>query len=100
MAKALMASHAVSLFTFQSRSTGSSTRPGASFRPPPGLRCAPRMPVTTERPEEAGTETDKKMHDSCSADDDPSGIGTYVIAGAFLGYTALWTAVFTVPMMI
>src|SRR5438067_2507331 len=35
-----------------------------------------------------------------SADDDPSGIGTYAIAGASLGYTTLWTALFTIPMMI
>jgi NRAMP (natural resistance-associated macrophage protein)-like metal ion transporter len=35
-----------------------------------------------------------------SADDDPSGIGTYAIAGASLGYATLWTAVFTIPMMI
>jgi|SRR5579864_5049706 len=35
-----------------------------------------------------------------SAVDDPSGIGTYAIAGALLGYTTLWTAVFTIPMMI
>jgi Mn2+/Fe2+ NRAMP family transporter len=35
-----------------------------------------------------------------SADDDPSGIGTYAIAGASLGYATLWTALITVPMMI
>ena len=35
-----------------------------------------------------------------SADDDPSGIGTYAIAGASLGYLTLWTAIFTIPMMI
>jgi NRAMP (natural resistance-associated macrophage protein)-like metal ion transporter len=35
-----------------------------------------------------------------SADDDPSGIGTYAIAGATLGYATLWTALFTIPMMI
>jgi NRAMP (natural resistance-associated macrophage protein)-like metal ion transporter len=35
-----------------------------------------------------------------SADDDPSGIGTYAIAGASLGYATLWTAIFSIPMMI
>ncbi len=35
-----------------------------------------------------------------AADDDPSGIGTYSQAGAFLGYQALWTTVFTLPFMI
>jgi Mn2+/Fe2+ NRAMP family transporter len=35
-----------------------------------------------------------------SADDDLSGIGTYAIACAAVGYATLWTAVFTIPMMI
>ncbi|MBI2865320.1 MAG: Nramp family divalent metal transporter [Chloroflexi bacterium] len=34
-----------------------------------------------------------------ASDDDPSGIGTYAIAGASLGYTTLWTALVTTPMM-
>jgi hypothetical protein len=34
-----------------------------------------------------------------AADDDPSGIGTYSIAGAQFGYTALWTAWFLFPLM-
>src|SRR5205807_2575971 len=34
------------------------------------------------------------------SDDDPSAIGTYVMAGASLGYAALWTALFIFPMMI
>jgi len=34
-----------------------------------------------------------------ASDDDPSGIGTYLIAGASLGYTTLWTALMTFPMM-
>jgi NRAMP (natural resistance-associated macrophage protein)-like metal ion transporter len=35
-----------------------------------------------------------------AADDDPSGIATYAIAGASLGYGLLWVALLTVPMMI
>lgn len=35
-----------------------------------------------------------------ASDDDPSGIGTYSQAGAALGYTTLWTAVVTLPLMI
>ena len=35
-----------------------------------------------------------------AADDDPSGIATYSIAGATLGYGLLWVALITVPMMI
>jgi NRAMP (natural resistance-associated macrophage protein)-like metal ion transporter len=35
-----------------------------------------------------------------AADDDPSGIGTYATAGASLGFSILWTALFTLPMMI
>ena len=34
-----------------------------------------------------------------AADDDPSGISTYSVAGATFGYTGLWTALFTFPLM-
>jgi NRAMP (natural resistance-associated macrophage protein)-like metal ion transporter len=34
-----------------------------------------------------------------ASDDDPSGIGTYAVAGASLGYSMLWTALFTFPLM-
>ena len=34
-----------------------------------------------------------------ASDDDPSGIGTYAMAGASLGYSTLWTALFTFPLM-
>jgi NRAMP (natural resistance-associated macrophage protein)-like metal ion transporter len=34
-----------------------------------------------------------------AADDDPSGIGTYAIAGASLGLATLWTALLTFPFM-
>ena len=34
-----------------------------------------------------------------AADDDPSGIGTYSIAGAQFGYSCLWIAWFTFPLM-
>ena len=34
-----------------------------------------------------------------AADDDPSGIGTYSQAGATLGYSTLWTAILTLPLM-
>lgn len=34
-----------------------------------------------------------------AADDDPSGIGTYSVTGAALGYGPLWTALFSFPMM-
>ncbi len=34
-----------------------------------------------------------------ASDDDPSGIGTYSIAGATLGFSTLWTALITFPMM-
>src|SRR5437870_2227807 len=35
-----------------------------------------------------------------ASDDDPSGIATYAVAGASLGYATLWTAVLTLPLMI
>src|SRR2546428_4320380 len=34
-----------------------------------------------------------------AADDDPSGIGTYAVAGASLGLQTLWTALLTFPLM-
>src|SRR6266851_3123080 len=34
-----------------------------------------------------------------ASDDDPSGIGTYAVAGASLGFTTLWTALFTLPLL-
>jgi NRAMP (natural resistance-associated macrophage protein)-like metal ion transporter len=34
-----------------------------------------------------------------AADDDPSGISTYSVAGAALGYSVLWTALFSFPLM-
>src|SRR5262252_434087 len=34
-----------------------------------------------------------------ASDDDPSGIGTYAVAGASLGFTTLWSALFTLPLM-
>src|SRR5438552_14403113 len=34
-----------------------------------------------------------------ASDDDPSGIGTYAIAGASLGLATLWTALLTFPFM-
>src|SRR5436309_1782105 len=35
-----------------------------------------------------------------AADDDPSGISTYCVAGASFGYAPLWTAVFSFPLMV
>jgi NRAMP (natural resistance-associated macrophage protein)-like metal ion transporter len=34
-----------------------------------------------------------------ASDDDPSGIGTYAVAGASLGYATLWLALITYPLM-
>lgn len=36
---------------------------------------------------------------SGASDDDPSGVATYAVAGASLGLSTLWTALFTIPMM-
>src|SRR3954471_1481353 len=35
-----------------------------------------------------------------AADDDPSGIATYSQVGAAFGYSILWTALFTFPLMV
>ena len=34
-----------------------------------------------------------------ASDDDPSGIGTYAVAGASFGFATLWMALFTFPLM-
>src|SRR5437016_565093 len=34
-----------------------------------------------------------------ASDDDPSGIGTYAVAGAKFGFATLWMALITFPMM-
>jgi Mn2+/Fe2+ NRAMP family transporter len=34
-----------------------------------------------------------------ASDDDPSGIGTYSVAGASFGFATLWMALFTFPLM-
>jgi len=34
-----------------------------------------------------------------AADDDPSGISTYSVAGAVFGYSFLWTALVSFPLM-
>jgi Mn2+/Fe2+ NRAMP family transporter len=34
-----------------------------------------------------------------AADDDPSGISTYSVAGAAFGYASLWTVLFSLPLM-
>ncbi len=35
-----------------------------------------------------------------AADDDPSGISTYSVTGAAFGFTSLWTALFSYPLMV
>ncbi|MFL6648691.1 MAG: divalent metal cation transporter, partial [Sulfurifustaceae bacterium] len=35
-----------------------------------------------------------------AADDDPSGIATYSQGGALVGFGALWTLLFTYPLMV
>jgi len=34
-----------------------------------------------------------------ASDDDPSGVGTYAVSGALLGFAMLWTTLITIPMM-
>src|SRR6478672_10996635 len=34
-----------------------------------------------------------------ASDDDPSGIGTYAVAGASFGFATLWVALVTFPLM-
>jgi Mn2+/Fe2+ NRAMP family transporter len=34
-----------------------------------------------------------------ASNDDPSSVGTYAVAGATLGFTTLWTSVFSFPLL-
>ena len=56
------------------------------------------MPRSRFSPREFFRELGPGLITGC-ADDDPSGIATYSIAGASLGYAPLWTAIVSFPLM-
>lgn len=66
-------------------------------------------PVPAARPADAATRLPRRLPAGIrvlgpglitgAADDDPSGISTYSMAGAAFGYALLWTALFTLPLM-
>src|SRR2546423_14379707 len=63
-------------------------------------------PVGVSRPPEEKEGPLRRFYDllgpgliTGASDDDPSGIGTYAVAGASLGFATLWTALFTLPLM-
>jgi NRAMP (natural resistance-associated macrophage protein)-like metal ion transporter len=75
---------------------------------------APRIPHSNGKYEKASLEAEIKTEPNPikrffkilgpglitgASDDDPSGIGTYAVAGASLGFATLWMAVFTFPLM-
>src|SRR6266702_3626783 len=67
---------------------------------------AERPPVPKPAPQSAEPSRLKRFFQSLgpglitgASDDDPSGIGTYAVAGASLGYSTLWTALVSFPMM-
>ena len=67
-------------------------------------REAQRRKAPRERPRAAGVRAFWKSLGpgivTGAADDDPSGIATYSVAGAQYGSALLWTAVFTWPLMV
>jgi len=55
--------------------------------------------VTQNRAERFFSDLGPGLITGC-ADDDPSGISTYSMAGAVFGYTLLWTALISFPLMV
>jgi NRAMP (natural resistance-associated macrophage protein)-like metal ion transporter len=55
--------------------------------------------VTQNRAEQFFSDLGPGLITGC-ADDDPSGISTYSMAGAVFGYTLLWTALISFPLMV
>lgn len=72
---------------------GSSRRPAPTERQPAPL--PPRKPLSARQV----LKTLGPGLVTGASDDDPSGIGTYSLAGASLGYASLWTALVTFPLM-
>src|SRR5437763_16072584 len=67
------------------------------------LPCESPARQETERPEQTGVVRFLRALGpgliTGASDDDPSGIGTYAMAGASFGYATLWTALVTFPLM-
>ena len=69
----------------------------------------PKTNPTTKKPAKTGQPTADRVRRffaelgpgliTGAADDDPSGISTYSVAGASFGYMPLWTALFSFPLM-
>jgi len=57
----------------------------------------PRLPIGS-RVDQFFKDLEPGLITGC-ADDDPSGISTYAIAGAAFGYATLWTALISFPLM-
>ena len=57
------------------------------------------LEVTQNRAERFFSDLGPGLITGC-ADDDPSGISTYSMAGAVFGYTLLWTALISFPLMV
>src|ERR1700682_3559015 len=62
-------------------------------------RRAPLLPSADERPFRRFFSDLGPGLITGAADDDPSGISTYSVAGASFGYLPLWTALFSFPLM-
>jgi NRAMP (natural resistance-associated macrophage protein)-like metal ion transporter len=71
---------------------------GAQFRLEAGAVAAPR-PTLLNRVDLFFHDLGPGLITGC-ADDDPSGISTYSIAGAAFGYRTLWTALLSFPLMV
>jgi NRAMP (natural resistance-associated macrophage protein)-like metal ion transporter len=67
-------------------------------RPPTHRRRPTRRPRSDRRPHSFFRDLGPGLITG-AADDDPSGISTYSVAGAAFGYAPLWTAVFSFPLM-
>lgn len=91
-----------------------STRPGATTGSPWAGTGAPTIPRIEPEPgpQSAAVAAEREPNPvirffkilgpglvTGASDDDPSGIGTYAVAGATFGFGLLWTALFSFPLM-
>ncbi len=66
------------------------------------MRAIPGKPVVRPAPRDRVEQFFRDLGPGLitgAADDDPSGISTYSVAGAAYGYAGLWTALFSFPLM-
>src|SRR5215813_12319082 len=86
--------------TRRANSVSTSSKPSAQTDPATGSRSLESVMRAERNPIKRFFKMLGPGLTTGASDDDPSGIGTYAVAGASLGFATLWTALFTLPLMI